>query len=123
EHFIVHNFGNTYSGPTTLANATDYSDNTVYSQVGISVGTKKIARLAKRMGIRSPVSNNYAMILGGLKEGVTPLDLAHAYETFATGGLRVYNPKLGAPHEGPTGISQINCPAHVCGGHGKVMLD
>ena len=101
EHFIVHNFGNTYSGPITLTDATTISDNSVYSQVGIATGTKKIARLAKRMGIRSPVSNNYAMILGGLKVGVTPLDMAHAYETFATGGYRVFNRQLGAPHQGP----------------------
>ncbi|MBV9944792.1 MAG: transglycosylase domain-containing protein [Solirubrobacterales bacterium] len=113
EHFIVHNFGNTYSGPITLADATAISDNSVYAQVGIHVGTKKIASFAKRAGIRSPVSHNYAMILGGLKVGVSPLDMAHAYETFAEGGQRVYNPVLGAPHEGPNGIAQIYCP-HVC---------
>ncbi len=116
EHFIVHNFGNTYSGPITLTQATTVSDNSVYSQVGIHVGTKRIAKFAKQMGIRSPVSNNYAMILGGLRVGVTPLDLAHAYETFATGGRRVYNPRLGAPNEGPTGIAEIQCPGAVCGG-------
>jgi penicillin-binding protein 1A len=115
EHFIVHNFGNTYSGPMSLTAATTYSDNTVYSQVGIHVGTSRIARLAKRMGIRTPVSSNYAMILGGLKEGVSPLDMAHAYETFATGGNRVFNPLLGAPHEGPTGIAALQCPASACG--------
>ena len=46
-------------------------------------------RLATRMGVRSPISDNYAMILGGLKIGVSPLDMAHAYETLATGGLKV----------------------------------
>ena len=56
EHFVVHNFGNTYSGPITLAEATAISDNSVYSQVGINVGTKKIGRLAHAMGIRSPIS-------------------------------------------------------------------
>ena len=113
EHFIVHNFGNTYSGPITLQDATDVSDNTVYSQVGINVGTKKIAHFANRAGIRTPVSDNYAMILGGLKIGVSPLDMAHAYETFAEGGRRVYDPVLGAPNKGPTGIAQIYCPK-VC---------
>jgi len=113
EHFIVHNFGDTYSGPITLQDATDISDNTVYSQVGINVGTKKIARFARHAGIRTPVSDNYAMILGGLKIGVSPLDMAHAYETFAEGGRRVYDPALGAPNKGPTGIAQIYCPK-VC---------
>ena len=64
------------------------------------------------MGIRSPVSSNDAMVLGAMKIGVSPLDMAHAYETFATGGKRVFSPTLGAPKEGPTGIAQIYCP--VC---------
>jgi penicillin-binding protein 1A len=38
--------------------------------------------------------------------------MAHAYETFATGGNRVFSPTLGAPNQGPIGISQMNCP--VC---------
>jgi penicillin-binding protein 1A len=77
--------------------------------------------MAKRMGIRSPVSNNYAMILGGLRVGVSPLDMAHAYETFATGGMKVFNPLLGSPNAGPIGIDSIDCndcahtgiPAHL----------
>ena len=109
EHFIVHNFGGAYSGPISLASATAYSDNTVFAQVGINVGTKRIAHMAHAMGIRTPLSTNYAMILGGLKIGVSPLDMAHAYETFATGGNRVYNPALGTPDEGPTGIAEIQC--------------
>ncbi len=116
EHFIVHNFGNTYSGPISLANATAISDNSVFAQVGIDVGPHRIARMARRMGIRTPVSSNPAMILGGLREGVTPLDMAHAYETFATGGNRVYNPQLGAPDRGPTGIAEIHCYVVACNG-------
>jgi penicillin-binding protein 1A len=123
EHFIVHNFGNTYSGITNLQSATDYSDNSVYTRLAIQglgpTGVKRIARLASRMGIRSPVSSNYAMVLGAMKEGVTPLDMAHAYETFATGGKRVFSPTLGAPDQGPTGIAQITCP--VC--KQKVITD
>jgi penicillin-binding protein 1A len=116
EHYFVKNFGNQYSGPITLANATTVSDNSVFTQVGISVGTKHVARMAKAMGIRSPVSNNDAMIIGALKEGVTPVDMAHAYETIATGGRRVYNRLLGARQKGPTGIAQIQCPVVKCDG-------
>src|SRR5205807_1904593 len=123
EHFIVHNFGNAYSGVTNLQSATDYSDNSVYSRLGIQglgrTGTKRISRLAMNMGIRSPVSSNYAMILGAMKIGVTPLDMAHAYETFATGGNRVFSRTLGTSKEGPTGIAQINCP--VC--RQKILKD
>jgi penicillin-binding protein 1A len=110
EHFIVHNDGNVYSGPITLATATDYSDNTVFAQVGMSLGTQSIARQAHLLGIRSPVSTNPAMIIGGLNHGVSALDMAHAYETLATGGRKVYNPVLGDVHEGAVGIHSIsNC--------------
>jgi penicillin-binding protein 1A len=52
------------------------------------------------------VSHNLAMTLGGLKEGVSPLDMAHAYETFATGGVRIGG-TLGASNDGPVGIDWV----------------
>jgi penicillin-binding protein 1A len=106
EKFTVNNYDNTYSGVSTLARATTFSDNSVFAQVGIKTGTKRIARLAERMGIRTPVSSNYAITLGGLRRGVTPLDLAHAYETFATGGVLVSG-TLGARERGPVGIRRV----------------
>jgi len=114
EIFTVNNYEGAYSGITTLARATTFSDNAVFAQVGIKIGTRKIARLAERMGIRTDVSTNWAMTLGGLEQGVTPLDMAHAYETFASGGDLVYgtlspgsdNPRAErAP--GPVGIRRI----------------
>ena len=111
EKFVVNNYDDNYSGVTTLANATAFSDNSVFAQVGIKVGTKKVAKLAKDMGIRTPVSSNYALTLGAPKVGVTPLDLAHAYETFATGGKRISG-TLGAPNRGPVGMLSIDTPDH-----------
>ena len=113
EKFTVENYSDAYAGVTTLANATTTSDNSVYAEVGIKVGTKRIAKLARRMGIRTPVSRNLAMSLGGLKEGVTPLDMAHAYQTFARKGNLVYGTlspgSLGKnkPVPGPVGIRSI----------------
>ncbi len=89
EVFSVHNDEDAYSGSTSLLNATAYSDNSVYAEVGLHVGTHRIAALAHRMGIITPLSTNAAMTIGGLKIGVTPLDMAHAYETIAHGGQRV----------------------------------
>jgi penicillin-binding protein 1A len=109
EHFVVNNFESKYAGSQTLAGGLTYSDNAVFSAVGIDVGTKKIAKLAERMGIRTPVSSNYAMTLGGLKEGVSPLDMAHAYETLITGGRRIYG-TLGAGDRGPVGIKDVVQP-------------
>jgi penicillin-binding protein 1A len=116
EYFVVRNYGDAYYGSQTLTSATTTSDNSVYADVGVHVGTRKIARVARRLGIRTPISTNYAMILGGLRDGVTPLDMAHAYETFATGGKRIWNPKLGAPDKGPIGIHMVR------DGEGKVLL-
>jgi penicillin-binding protein 1A len=107
EFFAVRNYGDAYYGSQSLASATTTSDNSVYAEVGIKVGTKKIARVARRLGIRTALSTNYAMVLGGLRHGVTPLDMAHAYETFATGGKRIWNPKLGASDKGPIGIHLV----------------
>jgi penicillin-binding protein 1A len=110
EKFVVNNFESKYAGTQTLAGGLTYSDNSVFSAVGISVGTKKIAGLAERMGIRTPVSSNYAMTLGGLKQGVTPLDMAHAYETFIEGGRRIGG-TLGAADDGPVGIKKVESPS------------
>ncbi len=106
EKFIVNNYEGNYAGAQSLAGATTFSDNSVYAAVGIQVGIKKVARLAERMGIRTPVSRNYAITLGGLKQGVTALDMAHAYETFATGGKLVTG-TLGTRDRGPVGIRSV----------------
>jgi len=106
EKFTVNNYDDSYSGVSTLARATTFSDNAVYAQVGIKAGTKRVARTAERMGIRTPVSSNYAITLGGLEQGVTPLDMAHAYQTFATGGVLVTG-SLGAGRKGPVGIRRV----------------
>ena len=88
--FKVKNYNDRYSGVISLAGATTVSDNSVYAEVGYKlVGTRAIARLARRMGVRTPLSTNPAMVLGGLKVGVTPLEMAKAYETLAHDGERV----------------------------------
>ncbi|MEA2382622.1 MAG: penicillin-binding protein [Solirubrobacteraceae bacterium] len=107
DKFVVNNFQNSYSGTNTLAGALTASDNSIFAAVGLQVGTKRIARLARQMGIRTPVSSNPAMTLGGLRQGVTPLDMAHAYETFAADGLRVTG-TLGSTRAGPVGIRSVS---------------
>jgi penicillin-binding protein 1A len=119
DYFDVNNYEDAYAGARSLRSATTFSDNSVYAQVGAKVGTGRVARMARRLGIRTPVSHNFAMTLGGLKEGVTPLDMAHAYETFARGGRFTYGTmspgyvdrkKLGVPVPGPVGIHKIGRP-------------
>ncbi|HEX3510763.1 MAG TPA: transglycosylase domain-containing protein [Solirubrobacteraceae bacterium] len=108
EHFIVHNDEGAYSGSNTLTGATAFSDNSIYAEVGLRVGTHRIARLAHRMGITTPLSTNPAMTIGGLTVGVTPLDMAHAYETIAHGGERVSGTLASAA--APVGIQEVSSP-------------
>src|SRR3954454_4673575 len=112
EHVVVENYNDAYAGVTTLAHATTFSDNSVFVQVARRVGPKKVAHLARQMGIRTPVSRNLSIALGGLRQGVTPLDMAHAYLTFARGGKFVYGTMSpgelrGVRRPGPVGIERI----------------
>jgi penicillin-binding protein 1A len=122
-NYAPRNFNNEYVGETTLAAATAQSDNSVFTQLGMSkqVGTTRIARIARAAGIQTPVSTNCSMIIGGLKIGVSPLEMAHAYETFAEGGRRVFDPVLGSPGRGPIGIGEIYCPLVRCRGKRKLV--
>jgi penicillin-binding protein 1A len=85
----VTTYSHTYLGPVTLARATLSSDNTVYAQLAMDVGADKIANVAKRMGITSPINEDPAIALGGLKVGVSALEMASAYATLANNGQHV----------------------------------
>jgi penicillin-binding protein 1A len=114
EKFVVHNDEGAYTGVNSLTNATAYSDNSIYAEVGLKVGTHRIADLAHRMGITTPLSTNPAMTIGGLKVGVTPLDMAHSYETIAHEGDRVSGSLVS--NWQPVGIQEVNAG-------GKVLSD
>jgi penicillin-binding protein 1A len=108
--FKVKNYNDRYSGVISLAGATTVSDNSVYAEVGYKlVGMRAIARLARRMGVRTPLSTNPAMVLGGLKVGVTPLEMAKAYETLAHDGERVTG-SLAAYDDGPVAFTKVQGP-------------
>ncbi|HXP98573.1 MAG TPA: penicillin-binding transpeptidase domain-containing protein, partial [Solirubrobacteraceae bacterium] len=106
EKFVVHNDEGAYTGENSLTNATAYSDNSIYAEVGLKVGTTRIADLAHEMGITTPLSTNPAMTIGGLTVGVTPLDMAHAYETIAHGGDRVSGSLVSGLQ--PVGIQEVS---------------
>ncbi len=106
EKFVVHNDEGAYTGENSLINATAYSDNSIYAEVGLKVGTHRIAKIAHEMGITTPLSTNPAMTIGGLTVGVTPLDMAHAYETIAHGGDRVSGSLVSGLQ--PVGIQEVS---------------
>ncbi|MGA9874424.1 MAG: transglycosylase domain-containing protein [Solirubrobacteraceae bacterium] len=111
EKFVVHNDEGAYTGENTLTGATAYSDNSIYAEVGLKVGTTRIAHIAHEMGVTTPISTNAAMTIGGLHVGVTPLDMAHAYETIAHGGQRVSGSLVSDLQ--PVGIQEVDAGGHT----------
>jgi penicillin-binding protein 1A len=57
-------------------------------QLGLDVGPDAVRQAARDMGIKSTLKGYPAEILGGLERGVSPLEMANAYATIASGGMR-----------------------------------
>jgi penicillin-binding protein 1A len=87
-HWDVKTFGNTYIGTVSLTRATLSSDNTVYAQLILDIGPKAVCETAKLLGITTKLDCYPAEGLGGLTRGVTTLEMADAYATLASGGIR-----------------------------------
>ncbi|MHB8793266.1 MAG: transglycosylase domain-containing protein [Thermoleophilia bacterium] len=85
----VSNFDSLYLGKISLEKATVYSDNAVYADLMMRVGPGAVADTAHNAGVKTNFSAQPAIALGGLDNGVTPLELASAYGTFANGGVKV----------------------------------
>jgi penicillin-binding protein 1A len=71
-----------------LVRATLKSDNSIYMQLGLDLGPQAVKDAARDMGIKSKLNAYPAEILGGLEDGVSPLEMANAYATIASGGMR-----------------------------------
>lgn len=86
EGWSPENFGGSYRGLVTLAEALKRSINTVTAQLGGEVGTERIIATAQRMGIRSSLANLPSIALGAAE--VNLLELTGAYSVFANDGVR-----------------------------------
>jgi penicillin-binding protein 1A len=81
----VATYEHTYSGRIPISQATLLSDNTVYARLTLDLGPQPIADLAKSMGIGSKLEAVPSIALG--VNAISPLDLATAYATLASGGV------------------------------------
>ena len=115
EVFSVSNDEDSYLGSCDIVCATTYSDNSIYAQLAleglkgktIHDRTASIAATIHKMGYRAPISTNPAMVLGGLKEGVTPLEWAYAYMTLANDGDRVSGTLAPEPGDSPVAYTEV----------------
>jgi penicillin-binding protein 1A len=84
----VATYSDSYQGNVNLVRATLTSDNSVYIQLDLDVGPENVKETARMMGIRSKLNGYPAEGIGGLENGVSPLEMSHAYATLAAGGVR-----------------------------------
>ena len=82
-------YDQSYTGWTTIERATLRSDNTVYAQLTLDVTPEAVAEMARKLGVRSPLTVDGGVVpsigLGAMD--VSPLDMASAYATLAAGGV------------------------------------
>src|SRR5690606_4114893 len=89
------NFSRTFSGPMTLRRALEESINIVAIKLlAEDVNVRTVIDLATRMGVSTLQTSgprndvNLAFALGGLTNGVRPIDMAQAYGVLANQGIR-----------------------------------
>ena len=80
------NFGREYEGPMILKQALMKSVNAVAAQLVERVGPEAVIDVARRSGITSQLSPVYSLALG--TSGASPLEMAAAFSTYATGGVQ-----------------------------------
>ncbi len=78
------NYDGVFKGRMKIRHALAESRNTTTIQVGQMVGLDEIIKTARLAGVESPIANNFASLLGA--SGVSVLELANAYGTFARQG-------------------------------------
>ena len=98
--WTVNNSEGEGGGTYNLESATWDSVNVVFAQLDLDVGPENVTETAEQMGIESPLESVPAEAIGGLRVGVTPLEMADAYATLASGGI----------HHDPTAVSKVEFP-------------
>ena len=99
------NYDNTFKGEISIRTALAQSRNVPAVKIGKAVGINKVIETCRTLGIMSPMEPVTSLPLGAI--GVTPLEMASAYATFANYGWR-------SP---PTLITRVNDSS------GNVLLD
>tara|TARA_R110000868_G_scaffold53928_1_gene169120 strand:+ start:4511 stop:6484 length:1974 start_codon:yes stop_codon:yes gene_type:complete len=80
------NYNDEYDGPMSLRQAFAHSSNSVAVRIAEETGRGRVALLAERFGIESPMRVDRSLALG--VHEVTPLEMASAYAPFSNGGYR-----------------------------------
>jgi penicillin-binding protein 1A len=104
-YYTPKNYGGGYSGPTTIRHAIEVSSNVPAVKIGRAVGLDKVIETCKNIGVKSPLEPVISLPLGSV--GMTPLEMAGAFATFASNGWH----------------SEITAIVRVTDSSGNVLLD
>lgn len=99
------NYGGGFSGAMSIRTALIQSSNVPAVKLGQAVGLDKVIEVCRILGMKSPLEPVISLPLGAI--GVTPLEMAGAYATFASNGW----------HSPTTAV------ARVTDSSGNVLLD
>ena len=99
------NYDNTFEGEMSVRHALEQSRNVPAVKMGQAVGLNKVIQTVRTLGIKSPIVPVVSLPLGAI--GVTPLEMAGAFATFANNGWQ----------------SDTTMIARVTDSNGNVLLD
>lgn len=80
------NYGNKYNGPMPLRSALANSVNIIAVKMFHNIGIDYVVAYARKLGFSTPINKYLSSALGA--SDVTLMELARAYGTFPTGGIR-----------------------------------
>jgi len=83
-YYRPRNYGGGYAGTISLRGALAQSRNVPAVKLGQKVGLDNVIDVAQKLGMESPLQPVVSLPLGSI--GVTPLEMAGAYATFANNG-------------------------------------
>lgn len=86
----VQNYGGASYGDLSMEQALVRSVNTAFAELMLIVGPENVVSLTESLGVNTAAATegiyNPSIALGGLQNGVTPLEMAGAYAAFANAG-------------------------------------
>lgn len=83
-YYSPRNYGGGYSGAMSIRSAIAVSSNVPAVKLGKEIGLDKVIQTCRTLGIKSPIEPVISLPLGAI--GVTPIEMAGAFATFASGG-------------------------------------
>ena len=114
-YYSPRNYGGGYSGSMSIRRALMNSVNVPAVKIGRAIGLDKVIQTCRTLGIKSPIEPVVSLPLGAV--GVTPLEIAGAYATFASNGWQSETTSIVRVTDSSGNVLLDNTP------HPKLVLD